>query len=286
MFKRAALRSTLLITTMVLATACTAAPDAADTAGAASPATAVAAASSTASTAAAVVASSAVADASPPAAASTAAAATAAVASGAAATAAVAPPKGMPAGATPVEGVDYSLIDTPDQPSGPKVQVVEVFGFGCIHCWELQPDLSTWLKSLPSDVQFTYLPGPFGGMPDGFERGFYAAQAMGVQDKSHDGIFKAVWVDKRIATPDDIPKVYADYGVDPKVFASTMQSFAVSAKIAAGNDQEVRWGIPGTPSIVVDGKYRAGLTLSGGPKGMLHTVDWLIAKQRSEHTGH
>ena len=186
----------------------------------------------------------------------------------------------------PVEGTDFTTIDTPDQPSGNKVQVTEVFGYGCHFCSKLQPDLAMWKKTLPSDVQFNYLPGPFGGLPDGFMRAFYAAQAMGVQEKSHDNIFKAVFVDKRVATTDDIPKLYADYGVDPKIFASTMQSFAVSAKVKAATDQAMRWGITGTPTIVVDGKYRVQQLTATGPQGMFRTVEWLVARQRPLHAKH
>ncbi len=269
MHARAMLKSTLLMSTLLLATACTAkSPEAATM----SSVPAAAATAAVASTAATSVASTAVANA------STAAAPAAAV---------IAPPSGMPAGPAPVEGQDYYLIDTPDQPGGDKVQVVEVFGYGCSHCAQFQPFLSKWEKTLPSDVQFSYLPGPFGGLPDGFERAFYAAQAMGVQEKSHDAIFKAVHVDKRVATADDIPKLYADYGVDPKVFASTMHSFAVSAKIAQAQDQETRWGVDGTPTIVIDGKYRAMQVIGEkGEERLLHTIDWLVAKQRPEHAQH
>jgi len=186
----------------------------------------------------------------------------------------------------PVEGTDYTSIDTPDQPTGNKVEVTEVFGYGCHFCSNLQPDLAKWKKTLPVDVQFNYLPGPFGGLPDGFMRAFYAAQAMGVQEKSHDSIFKAVFVDKRVTTVDDIPKIYADYGVDPKVFAATMQSFAVSAKVKAATDQAMRWGITGTPTIVVDGKYRVQQLTATGAQGMFHTVEWLIARQRPLHARH
>jgi len=191
--------------------------------------------------------------------------------------------KSIPA---PVEGTDYIRIDTPDQPTGNKVEVTEVFGYGCHFCAKLQPDLAKWKKTLPVDVQFNYLPGPFGGLPDGFMRAFYAAQAMGVQEKSHDDIFKAVFVDKRVTTADDIPKIYADYGVDPKVFAATMQSFAVSAKVKAATDQAMRWGITGTPTIVVDGKYRVQQLTATGAQGMFHTVEWLIARQRPLHAKH
>ncbi|HTD27800.1 MAG TPA: thiol:disulfide interchange protein DsbA/DsbL [Xanthomonadaceae bacterium] len=195
-------------------------------------------------------------------------------------------PKTTSPSPAPMEGVDYQLIEKPDPISGPKVQVVEVFSFGCSHCFEFQPDLANWLKTLPSDVKFAYLPGPFGHLSEEFAHAFYAAESMGVQDKSHDGIFKGIWVEQRVRTADDIPKLYADYGVDPKTFASTMQTFAVSAKVTTASDQEVRWGVSGTPTIVVDGKYRVMMTSAGDPKAMLRTVDWLIAKQRPEHAKH
>jgi thiol:disulfide interchange protein DsbA len=272
---RALLEPASLLTTLLLATACTAkSPDTAATAMA--PASAATAAAS-------AVAPAATQSAAAPVAAAAASAATTAATT----TAKIAPPQGLPPGPTPELGKDYYLIDTPDQPSGDKVQVVEVFGYGCPHCAELQPFLSKWEKTLPSDVQFSYLPGPFGGLPNVFPRAFYAAQAMGVQEKSHDAIYKAVHVDKRVTTADDVPKLYVDYGIDPKVFASTMQSFAVSAKVNQAQDQETRWGVEGTPTLVIDGKYRAMQVVGeGGEARLLHTVDWLIAKQRPEHAKH
>ncbi len=273
---RALLQPAFLSATLLLATACTAkSPDAASTAGApvAAATAAASAAASTAQNAAAMAPAS---------------TAAAAAATTAAATAPkIAPPAGLPAGPAPVEGQDYFVIDTPDQPAGDKVQVVEVFGYGCPHCAHLQPYLSKWEKTMPSDVQFSYLPGPFGGLPDVFQRAFFAAQAMGVQEKSHDAIYKAVHEDKRVTTGDDVPKLYADYGVDPKVFASTMQSFAVSAKINQAQDQETRWGITGTPTIVIDGKYRVMQVVGENTEPRLfHAIDWLIAKQRAEHAKH
>jgi thiol:disulfide interchange protein DsbA len=190
----------------------------------------------------------------------------------------------VPGPHVPVEGTDYTTIDTPDRPSGARVQLVEVFGYGCHFCAALQPDLAKWKKTLPADVEFRYLAAPFGGLPDAFMRAFYAAQAIGVQEKSHDGIFKAVFDDKRVATADDVPKLYADYGIDPKVFAATMQSFAVSSRVAAAHDQVIRWGIEGTPTLVVDGKYRVMELKSGDSATMFRTVEWLIAHQRPAHT--
>ena len=289
MLLRTATRTTLLVSTMLLAAACTAkAPDDATASASTVPAPTVASASSAAVAGPAAISTAvdASAAATPLPAAADAASASSAPAAAATAAAAAAPAKGMPPGATPVEGTDYQVIEGPNQVNGKQVQVVEVFGYSCIHCFHFQPDMSKWAKAVPADVQFSYMPADFGGIWDAFARAFYAAQAMGILEKSHDKTFNAVWVDKRVTTADDVPKIYADYGVDPKVFASTMQSFAVGAKVAAAHDQELRWGIEGTPTIVVDGKYRAIMTSAGGAASMLHTVDWLIAKQRPAHAGH
>jgi thiol:disulfide interchange protein DsbA len=191
-----------------------------------------------------------------------------------------------PRGFVPQEGTDYILIDHPIKPVGEKVQVIEVFGFGCHFCADLQPDLAVWTKTLPADVKFGYLPARFGSFSDGFMRAFFTAQAMGVEEKSHGNVFKAVFDQNRVHSADDIPKLYADYGVDPKVFAARMQSVAIGAKVAAATDQAIRWNILGTPTIVVDGRYRAIESKMTGAQGLLHTVDWLVARQRLEHAKH
>ncbi len=208
-----------------------------------------------------------------------------------AASAFAAAPKGkvirMPAPAPPVLGTDYFLIDSPPPVQGAKVQVVEVFGYGCPVCARFQPFLAAWKKNIPRDVAFSYMPAAFGADPehcwDDFARAFFTAQMMGIQEKSHDAVYKAKFEQGRIAACSDIPAFYADYGADPKAFASTMQSFPVNNKMAADNALLQRWGVDGTPTIVVDGKYRAGMTRAGGPEGLIRTVMWLIAKQRPLH---
>lgn len=202
------------------------------------------------------------------------------------------PPTGLPPGPTPQEGKDYLLIDTPDLPSGDKVQVTEVFGYGCPHCNALQPHLAAWEKKLPSDVQFTYMPAAFGPGPahcwDEFARGFYAMQAMGIPtEKFHDGVYKAVWAGAGFTGDCSvIPKVFSGFGVDAKTFSATAQSFAITAKVGQAHDQILRWGIDSTPTIIVDGKYRVLEQVDSGPDGMLHTIEWLIAKQRPAHAKH
>jgi len=197
-----------------------------------------------------------------------------------------------PAGPAPVEGTDYFRIDSPDPVRGGKVRVVEVFGYGCPICNRFQPMLKAWGGKLPADVEFAYEPAAFGADPehcwDDFARGFYAAKALGVQAKAHDAIYDEVFVQHRLepAGCANVPTLWSDFGVDAKTMSARMQAFDIGAKIDAAHDEVVRWGVDGTPTLVVDGTWRVPLTRDGGPTALLRTVDWLIVKQRPLHKGH
>jgi thiol:disulfide interchange protein DsbA len=192
----------------------------------------------------------------------------------------------VPSGPAPVLGTDYFMIDPPVHETGKFINVVEVFGYSCPHCAHFQPYVDAWKKKQPAYVKFSYLPAAFGGIWDAFARAYYTADAMGVLQKSHNGIFNAIHVQHRpITNIEDIAALYADYGVDKNVFASTMQSFPITSKVQAAQAQALRWGVDGTPTIVVAGRYRVMITDSG-EEAFLRKVDWFVAKERAERKLH
>ena len=262
------IRATVVLSLLLATTACTAQPETATTAVA----PVVAAASVVAPAASTVIA---------PDVATAATAAAAPVVADAALASAKLPP-----GPAPVLGTDYFVIDTPERETGSTISVVEVFGYSCPHCAHFQPYVDAWKKKQPADVKFSYLPAVFGGIWEVFARAYYTADAMGVLQKSHNGIYNAVHVQHRVANNvDEVAALYADYGVDKNVFASTMQSFAISAKVGAARELATRWGIEGTPTIVVAGKYRVTIT-TAGEDVFLRNVDWFVAKERAERKAH
>jgi len=213
------------------------------------------------------------------------AAATTAAAEAAAAMAASAAAQGP----APVAGTDYVVIEggQPFDPASGKIEVVEVFGYTCPHCAEFQPLVNAWKAKLPRDVKFNYVPAPFGGYWVPYARAYYAAEAMGVLGKSHDAMFRALHLERSLpiqnATPAEIGTFYAKYGVDPKQFASTMQSFAVDGKVNRAKQFLQRTGVDGTPMMLVNGKYR--VATQGGFEKMLATVNKLIAQERAAKGG-
>ena len=184
------------------------------------------------------------------------------------------------------EGEHYDLIPggQPFDPLGGKIEVVEAFNYVCPACASFQPLINSWKATLPADVRFTYLPAPFGGNWDPYVRAYYTAEAMGIADRTHDAIFKAIHIDRTLKgergtdSPQDIAKVYAQAGADPAQFASTMASFAVNAKYGRAKQYIADHRINSTPTLIVNGRYR----IKGRSwEELLQNTDRVIAQVRA-----
>lgn len=187
--------------------------------------------------------------------------------------------------ADPAEGLDYVLIDPPVAThSGDKIEVVEVFGYSCSHCANFAPMIKDWTQKQADDVKVEFVPAVFGGVWEVYARVYYTAQTMGVADITHDELFEALHVERRaVSKIEDIADFYAEHGVDKDQFLATLDSFPVNAKIAEARTRVTGYGVEGTPSMVVAGKYRVMAPREGGFKRMLEITDFLVAKERAAH---
>lgn len=190
------------------------------------------------------------------------------------------PPSGL------VPGVDYVEIKggQPYRPLEGKVEVVEVFGYVCPACAAFHPVVSAWEARLPADVRFTYVPAPFGPEWIPYAKAFYVAESLGLVGKSHDAVIRAIHVQQSLPGEGDKPdeaaiaRFYAQYGAEPKSFLSTMNSFAIDAKINRGKQFMIRSGVGSTPTIVVNGKYRVE---GKSWEDKLRITDALVAQERA-----
>jgi protein dithiol oxidoreductase (disulfide-forming) len=179
----------------------------------------------------------------------------------------------------PVAGRDYVVL-TPPQPTWGTggVEVVEVFSYACIHCAEIQPLINSWKKNLPAGVKFRYVPAAFGGAWDNAARAFFAAEAMGVQERTQDAVFKATFIDKSLkgSSLEAYADLYASLGVNRAKFLEIMNSTTVSAKVNRARQFAQRTGVNSTPTLIVNGKYR----ITGkSHENNLQIADYLIARE-------
>lgn len=183
-----------------------------------------------------------------------------------------------------VLGKDYKLMNPP-QPttSGKKIEVLEFFSYGCIHCYHLHPYMEAWEKRAPKDVELQYVPVIFNESAEPMARAFYALDALGLRKKMHDVIFKGVF-DQHADLSDEksITDFVAQKGVDRAKFAATYNSFALQSKIARSNQMTQDYRIMGTPTIVVDGKY----VITGlQPDATVNVLEEVVRIARKERSG-
>jgi thiol:disulfide interchange protein DsbA len=189
------------------------------------------------------------------------------------------------------EGTHYIRLAEPVRTRDPKkVEVVEVFQYGCPHCYHFEPLVKEWKKTLPADVDFAPLPVVWNAPGQLQAQAFYAAQALGVLDKVHAAMFEAYHVKN---TPLDskqrIEQLFVASGVKAADFNKAFDSFGVMSQVNQAKARMLSYKIDGTPELIVAGKYRVDGRLLGGTgvseqdshKKMLQVANFLIAKERA-----
>ena len=196
------------------------------------------------------------------------------------------------------EGSQYDVI-TPAQhtnvPAG-KVEVMEVFSYGCPSCNGFQPVMAALQHSLPSNARMVFLPASFHPEEDWtmLQRAYFTAQALGISERTHQAIFDAVWKNGELSIVDlqtnrpknpeptiqDAAKVYNKLtGIPVDKFLAVSQSFAVEVKMKADDAYLVHAQADSTPTIVVNGKYRLNVSSAGGADQVIQLVKYLVNKE-------
>src|SRR3954464_9898130 len=76
-----------------------------------------------------------------------------------------------------------------------KVEVMEVFSYGCPACNAFRATMRKLKTSLPANAQLVYLPASWHAEENWplLQRAYFTAQALGVADKAHDALYDAIW---------------------------------------------------------------------------------------------
>ena len=170
-----------------------------------------------------------------------------------------------------------------------KIEVVELFWYGCPHCYAFEPTINPWAEKLPADVNFVRIPAMFGGIWNVHGQLFITLEVMGVEQDVHKAVFEAIHGGKKLADKEEMADFLAGLdilkdkfeGKFKEKFLSTYDSFAVKGKVEDAKKKAQAYQISGVPTMVVNGKYRFDLGTAGGPEGALNVADQLIAKERA-----
>lgn len=180
------------------------------------------------------------------------------------------------------EGLHYFLIENAPATSGDTIKLEEAFSYLCTHCNTFDPYVESWKKRKPDFVEFRRIPVVFGRASwELYARGYITANMMDVPDEAHLKLMEHIWKEKKmIRSMDELATFYSQFGVDKDKFISTSRSFAVDGKLRKDQALVQAYGIRGTPSLVLNGKYRiAGSAAVSSYDVMFDIVDYLIAQE-------
>lgn len=154
-------------------------------------------------------------------------------------------------------GVDYDLVKPPQPTADPsKIEVLEFFWYGCPHCFHFEPELNAWTKTVPANVDFRRQPAIFNEQWAAHAKAFYTAETLGVLDKLHADFYDAIQNKKEsLTSEDDLATFFKAHGIDEAAFHKAYKSFAVDSQMRQAEGLAAKYGITGTPALVINGKY-------------------------------
>jgi thiol:disulfide interchange protein DsbA len=177
------------------------------------------------------------------------------------------------------EGLHYTLIEGAPPLSGDTMILEEAFSYLCTHCNTFDPYVESWAQRKPDHVEFRRIPVVFGRESwELYARGYVTAQMMDVSEEAHGALMNRIWKEKKIIrNMDELATFYSQFGLDKEKFLSTSRSFAVDGMLRKDQSLVRSYGIRGTPSMVLNGKYRiAGSAAVANYDVMFDIVDYLI----------
>jgi thiol:disulfide interchange protein DsbA len=159
----------------------------------------------------------------------------------------------------PVAGREFKQVNPPQPVSGNQVEVLEFFSYACSHCDAFEPILNTWLSSKPKAVNFKHVPAVFNKRMIPLAQLYYTLEETDNLGKLHAKVYDAIHRQgKNLSDRATIMEWVASQGVDMKKFEASYDSFSVGTQTQRAMQMTRTYRIPGTPYLVVNGKYLTG----------------------------
>ena len=183
-----------------------------------------------------------------------------------------------------LNSANYTVLDTPlDVSTGDKIEVVELFWYGCGHCFSLEPNVNKWQKNKSDNVEFVKIPAIFSKRWEFHGKAYYTMQALGVLDKANDAFFHRIHVlRKQINDLDALTEFLADFGKSEQEVAAAFNSFDVDNKLRNAKAVTQKSTAQGVPAFLVDGKFHTSVKLAGSQENLFKVIDQLAEKAATE----
>jgi protein dithiol oxidoreductase (disulfide-forming) len=166
-----------------------------------------------------------------------------------------------------------------------KIEVIELFWYGCGHCHHMETPLNAWIKKLPADVTFKRVPGLPNQSWAPMAKTYYALETLGLLEKLHAPLFEAIHKQKALNPTDEkaaIDWVIKQSGLDKIKVEDAFNSFSTNANLKRAANIFRASGATGVPSLVINGQFITSGTMAGNNDLALKTADYIITNIRAD----
>ncbi|HEU4780519.1 MAG TPA: thiol:disulfide interchange protein DsbA/DsbL [Steroidobacteraceae bacterium] len=186
-------------------------------------------------------------------------------------------------------GTNYKLVGNPQPTSvaSGKVEVSEVFWYGCGHCYALDPELETWKKSKPEYVEFVRVPVIWGPQHRQHAKLYYTLQVLR-RPELHSKVFEAIHQQGAPLTGrSDMEARVIHFaflnreGVSAKDFDAAYDSMTVASNMLRAEQLSQNLAVSSVPMMFVNNKFSTSVTEAGGTAEMLALVNDLAASEKN-----
>lgn len=177
-----------------------------------------------------------------------------------------------------LEGVHYFQVGS-GEPAADTPQVLELFWYGCGHCYAFEPLLQSWMAGKGGEVALARTPAQWSAATENHARLYYTLEALDLAETLHRPVIDAIHREGRALLRDAERKTFlAAQGVDTAAFAKAWDSFGVDTRLRRAAQQQRDWGLTGVPALLVNGRYRVDYGTSAVPtqQDMLKVADYLL----------
>lgn len=163
-----------------------------------------------------------------------------------------------------------------------SVEVLELFWYGCPHCFEFEKYLKSWGQDKPDYVEFMRMPAVLNKSWIPHARAYYALETMGEVERIHPIFFEAIHVQgRRLRDVESMGRFLSQHGIDTDEFEKAYNSFYVETKIKRSSQLVRDYGSRAVPTIIVNGKYRITASSAGGYEQVLKLMSQLVKQEEN-----
>jgi len=179
-----------------------------------------------------------------------------------------------------VEGKHYLVIEQPRRTRGDKVEIMEFFSYGCIHCYNFDPMLDDWLETRGDTINMVRNPTVAGEAWRLLAQTYYTMQELDLLPENHSRFFIEIHeLGHNFNSAEEIAAWFDGKGTTRAAFLATFNSANIQRRLANADSLNRQLKIISIPSIVVNGKYLVSVNREVGTKRMLEVVDYLIKQE-------